>query len=542
MTSDGGDETVSDQATRSPQVVVSGRRPDGRWLELGVLAAIFGVAIFLRLEHLSTIPYGVSGDEAVSGLETRRVLHEGWIGLYSPLAAGQPTGVFYVMSMAVRVFGDSIFALRLVSAVAGVLSVGVLYALVRRNLGAGVAMVACALFAVSGWDLHFSRYAVPLGTWPLVVLLVMGSTVEALQTCRLRWWVSLGVFAGIGVYVYDAHLFFVALVSGFVVVTAIRDPAPLGRKRRPLLAGLVAAAVTVLPMGINAVNNPDAYLSHLRASSIFGHASWTSLESFSEQFRFLVGRYFGYWDHLCCHTDVDGIDGTGVVPLLPWAMALLAVLGIGLALWRLRHATDTRARLLLGLAVWITVLAPIASVISEGGEMRRTVPALPALCIFAALVVVEVGKWAGRTSATTPRLVAGALSIVVVLGVYQSSNVYRSFVGSDAEAAVFYRDLSAASRFMNGLSDSDYVYFLYERTSIGYESRLYLAPNVRGEDRSLEFATFDLRTDESDGDPVFMLLGRYIENLDDLQDMYPDGETIVGEGTPAPFVAYIPPR
>jgi 4-amino-4-deoxy-L-arabinose transferase-like glycosyltransferase len=501
-----------------------------------MLAAIFIAAIFLRFEHLGSIPQGVSGDEAVSGLETRRVLHEGWIGLYSPLAAGQPTGVFYIMSLSFRLFSDSILSLRLVSAIAGILSVGVLYAIVRRNLGANVAFVACALFAVSGWDLHLSRYAVPAGTWPLIVVIVMGVAVEALHTGSRRWWISLGFSTGIGIYIYDAHVFFAALVFVFVALMVMRSSA---RRSASLLAGLTAATVTVLPMGIKAIADPHGYLAHFRTSSIFGQSSWSHLESLSEQVRFLGGRYFGYWDRLCCHPTLDGIDGTGLVAMVPWAMTLLVVLGVGLAVWRLRGDGDPRTRLLLMLALWLTILSPISASISEGGEVRRTVPVLVALCIFAALPVAQVGAWTSLLS-LAPRAAVLAVGVLTALAVYQSSQVYPSFVDSDAVDGIFYRDLSAASRFMNDLPESAYVYFFYDRTSLGYETRLYLAPKVRGEDRSSEFGTFNLEIHDAVGDPVFVLLGKYIDSLDELKDIYPEGETVTGEGTPIPFVAYMP--
>src|SRR2546423_235297 len=52
--------------------------------EVVLLLALAAVAAFVRLHHLSTFPNGLHGDEAVAGLEGRRILNQGWIGVYSP--------------------------------------------------------------------------------------------------------------------------------------------------------------------------------------------------------------------------------------------------------------------------------------------------------------------------------------------------------------------------------------------------------------------------------------------------------------------------
>ena len=107
------------------------RRPTGvlarpaAW-ELAVVGVILAGAAVLRIYDLGSLPYGMSGDEANVGLEGERILHDGWVGPYSPYAMGQPAGVLYATAVPLALFGKSVVALRLEPAIAGVLTVAAL--------------------------------------------------------------------------------------------------------------------------------------------------------------------------------------------------------------------------------------------------------------------------------------------------------------------------------------------------------------------------------------------------------------------------------
>ncbi len=182
-------------------------------------------------------------------------------------------------------FGSTIFAIRLVPAVAGILTVVALFAYGRRNFGFGTAALAAAMLAVSSWHIGISRLAIPLAAWPLVGLLTAGALCEALRargpgatrSVPWRWWAAAGAFAGLGVYVYDANNFFVVVLALFLAGVAVVRR----RELRPLLVGaaLMAAAFLVVAAAMirYAAENPDGYLGHARYASIFNKPQWKSL-------------------------------------------------------------------------------------------------------------------------------------------------------------------------------------------------------------------------------------------------------------------------
>src|SRR5215212_10330699 len=147
-------------ATWRSRAVLDRARAGPIWWETTAVLATISVAAVFRLQDLSRIPYGITGDEAIFGLEGRRILEAGPIGPYSPFAAGQPAGMLYAAAGSISAFGSTIFAIRLVPAVAGVLTVIALYVYGRRNFGVLSGVLAAALLALSSWHIGISRFAV----------------------------------------------------------------------------------------------------------------------------------------------------------------------------------------------------------------------------------------------------------------------------------------------------------------------------------------------------------------------------------------------
>src|SRR3569833_4235214 len=87
--------TLLGRAWREPPaspVAPRGTWPAARrwgWVEVAAILSVLAIAVFLRAFELTTLPHGLHGDEAATGLEAQRILREGWIGLYSPLALGR---------------------------------------------------------------------------------------------------------------------------------------------------------------------------------------------------------------------------------------------------------------------------------------------------------------------------------------------------------------------------------------------------------------------------------------------------------------------
>src|SRR5262252_1086708 len=104
----------------------------------------------------------------------------------------------WLMDLSVRLFGLSSWSILVPEALAGVASVGVLYATVRRWFGPGAGLLAGAVMALTPVAVLMFRFNNPDAL--LVLLLTLGAyaTVRAVETASTRWLVFAGALVGFG--------------------------------------------------------------------------------------------------------------------------------------------------------------------------------------------------------------------------------------------------------------------------------------------------------------------------------------------------------
>jgi len=145
-----------------------------------LLIPILLLAFFLRLYKLSEFPVGFHIDEAQVGYNAYSLLKtaKDEFGNFLPhhlnvVNTGRPMGLFYLTAPSIAVFGLNEFAVRLPTAILGVLSIIVFYFLVNELFINGlkwnsklvnsltrnksIALTSSFLLAISPWHIIFSR-------------------------------------------------------------------------------------------------------------------------------------------------------------------------------------------------------------------------------------------------------------------------------------------------------------------------------------------------------------------------------------------------
>ncbi len=507
-----------------------------RALETALLLAVVLFAAILRLWDLSEIPHGFHGDEAVSGLEAERIWRENGIGPYTGAALGEPTGPLYVVALAIRIFGETIFAVRFVSVLAGVLTIVVLYFFARRFFDWKMALLAAFLLTISNWHLHFSRIGFPVAAWPLFVLLGVWFLLEAIERRHLLRWIFAGAVLGSGLYIYNAHVLFVAIAGLFAAWCLWRDKKITGRTRAfYFFAFAITLLCVAVPMLLYARRPESYFTAHFELYSLFRRAEWLQT-SYGMRSGVLIGRYLDFWERLCWHPVVDSADGTGIVPQMSLAVVLLAW-GGAFALWK------TRRDNVLILLVALLILLPCGAVITIDGTMRRTLALAPVLALFAACGVREISRmiqgW--KPSLRVPWHFA-LMCFLLLLGGKTLFDYYEYFPRTEQQSWAFVTGITEASQWVKKLPREAHIYFMSERWSQEYQTRQFLAPEIWIEDRSKEHGIFSLDEDDRDTDSVWLLLDKYQIMLPRIRALHPGGEVI--EGPPLPgtrencFVAY----
>jgi 4-amino-4-deoxy-L-arabinose transferase-like glycosyltransferase len=490
-----------------------------KYLEVGAATVIVLIALLLRTLDLSNLPAGFHGDEAVVGLEAQRILDEGYIGPYSPYAAGQPTGPIYLVAISVALFDNTFFAVRIVPALMGTLTVLALYIVARRSFGIPTALIAASILATMSWHLHFARIGFPLATWPLLAVLIAGSVAEAMRKSDWRWWAVSGALTGSGIYIYNAHPLYAAVVGLFIAgYLVLNRNASIRRDVTGAAIFGVAMLLVLIPMARFATAEDTYYWEHFDRDRLTETEEWRALDGTGEQARFLISEYRGTWNWLCCEPELDLVDGTGLTIITPPLMLWLAGAGMLIALGMYR-------RPLVYLGILVVLIMPLGPVLSVGGETRRTLVMAPFIAMFCALACIGAIDLAHRQG----RRVAYAASAVVLtltaLVMYLNMDLYfREFAEPELQEEILGKPIADAAKFLDDLPDDHYVYFYSDIWSIDYATRLFLAPDVRGEDRSHFFGEFTFDIDPERGPPLFVFLGTYLDEIDTVREIYPGRE------------------
>jgi len=131
-----------------------------------LLFLIFFIAIVLRLYKLGEYPIHLTNDEAAIGynaysiLKTARDEHGEFLPIiFKSFGDWKPGLYIYATVPSVWLFGINEFATRLPSAIAGIISVYLVYLLCKKLFTSKIAFFASFSLAINPWHIHFSRGA-----------------------------------------------------------------------------------------------------------------------------------------------------------------------------------------------------------------------------------------------------------------------------------------------------------------------------------------------------------------------------------------------
>ena len=544
------DQRVSSQPATTPR---AGARPAplrlldavlsarGTRVDIAVVAAITALAAGLRFWHLGTVPLGLHGDEAWTGIDARRILHEGWIGVYVRSALGQPAGPLYVTALLFSFLPETTATARFSMALFGVATVPLAYLAFSSMFNRTVGAFSSLLLAVMMWHLHLSRTAFMVSAWPLTEVATIWLLWLALRRRRMWLFGAAGAVHGLGVYTYNADLLF--LPVPFVAI-AWSVFAEHGRARRlRLLSGAAVFAATALivaaPLVDYAVRHWHTYQYHERIVSVTASQEWKDASILGKGG--MVRRRADEWVRGIAvggRPDLgDGLASDGH-PLVDPLTLFLAAIGLGTVLWRWRRPESA-------VVVAVLVLLPWGALLTvEDGLFRRTLGLTPFIALLAALPLAWL--WDGLWSIHDrwkPLFIVAVAGVVTLNGAWTVYQYFGPVQRTDTMRFVYPYQLDAASRFIAGLPPGTYIYFFSDRWRFDYETRRFLAPQATGEDRSKKFGATspdDAYRIDTTGDVAFVFLGTYVDDVDKVREQHPGGtETEARRGDDVLFRAYV---
>ncbi len=513
----------------SSRVVALSRWIAAERVDIAIVTCITLVAAVLRFWHLGTVPLGLHGDEAWTGIDARRILDEGWIGVYVQSALGQPTGPLYFTALLFKFFPDTTTTLRVSMAIFGVATIPLAYLAFATMFNRTAAAIGASLLALMMWHLHLSRTGFMVIAWPFAEMLVLWLLFLAMRRRSVWLFVAAGAAHGLGFYTYNVYTAFAFVPFVALIWMFFAEPGR-ARKVQVLRFAAVFAFVTLLvamPLIRYVTDNLDQYREHQQVVGLTDSVEWKRADA-SDRLHILWDRGREWERGLIYGNRPDLGDGLATQdhPVVSPVVLLLACGGIGMALSRVNK--PEYAILIAGV-----LFLPSGALLTIGdGLFRRTLGLAPFVAILAALPLAWLWQ---RASKLQPRARYAIFAAVLLVPIYTGARTTYQYFGpvQDTEDVkyVYPYQFDAASRYMNDLPHGTYVYLYSDRWSFDYETRRFLAPNAKGEDRSFEFRELPAGGSAAPLNPVigrakpvvFVFLGPYLDGIDEVMKRYPGG-------------------
>jgi 4-amino-4-deoxy-L-arabinose transferase-like glycosyltransferase len=208
--------------------------------------ALFGIlllAVLMDFYQLGQDGFGSYYPPAVRSMMDN--WHNFFFVAYDPggfTSIDKPPVGFWLQVLSAKIFGFNTVSILLPQALAGVLSVLLLYYLVRRHFGVVAGLIAALVLAISPVSVVTNRNATIDSTLALCLLIGAWAVLRAAETGRLRWLLLTAVIVGIGFNIKMLEAYLVVPAFGLLYLLA----APTSIRKRVLHLALALLVLLVV--------------------------------------------------------------------------------------------------------------------------------------------------------------------------------------------------------------------------------------------------------------------------------------------------------
>ncbi len=323
--------TLNGEATVSLQARLA-RAP---WQPALLVAALL-TGVVLRFYRIDSLPPGLHYDQAhdaILGWET-------WIGQNRPIYFTGFTGaeplMIYSIGVVMGILGRTVEALKVTSALYGILTVLATYPFARDLFGGAgtwrgrwVGLFATGFMATSTWHLVNSRNGLRVITLPLFEILTLWALWLALRSGRKRLFALFGVALGLTAYTYYSSRLVPIAMALLLALIAARSWRVFRANLAGLALGILVAAVVVAPLAWFYWRNPEYLFVRVDQVWVFNSAlskgdPWAALR---ENIPAVLAMF-------SISGDKNWRFNVVPEPIFNPAMSVLALAGLALFVWR----------------------------------------------------------------------------------------------------------------------------------------------------------------------------------------------------------------
>jgi len=350
-----------------------------KWLLLITIV----LAVFLRLYHLNSNPPSLSWDEAAVGWNANTIFHtrRDEYGTRLPLtfkSFGDYKAPVYIYLTApiVGLFGMNPVSVRLVSVLAGIASVYLLYLLGLELKNKQLGIIAAALLAITPWHVILSR---PAFEPNLALFFILSGTYLFLKAIKKPIYFTLCAFSfTLSLYTYHSPKIFVPIFLlglGFI----FRQQLLSNKLRKWLLISVFLGLIALSPLIKETLFSNSA--ARFQGTSVFYDAKGVIQPL---KFSIIMRMLTNYFIHF---SPVYLFSGSSIMPRLQLkAVGPLLLIEAPFLLLGLVHLLKNKRKTWAKFLLWWLIAGPVPAMIGkEAPHPLRAYNLLPPLIIITAL-------------------------------------------------------------------------------------------------------------------------------------------------------------
>ena len=378
-------------------------------LEIAGVAVVCTAALTFRTADLALHPYAFANDEGWMGVSGRFIPENIYAKFFSVGWGTQPILTFAPTALSLALLGQTIFAVRIVSAIEGTLTVLFLYLAGRELFNRRVAFLAAVVLAALPVHIHFSRLGFNNIITGMFAALLAWLVFRALRKGKISAYLWAGLATGSAIYTYLGTRLAIALAVGILGYVCISQRRYLRSHLVHLLVFTGAAMIVAGPQVAFFLANPDTFMARMTSEGILqnGWIQQQAAQGSQAVVMALIGQLSA---SSLVYISLPAPYGfyASPIPYLPPLAAVLMMVGMGYAFMKVRKPA------------YMTLLAWFWSVTILGGMLTASPPAsqrlimgFPAAALFVAICLDQTASFLERLAFKLPRLNARLLLTVV---------------------------------------------------------------------------------------------------------------------------------
>ena len=227
---------------RQSEAAAPAPRSNRKWEWIGLAALLVGTAV-AYIWGLGASGWANSFYSAAvqAGSVSWKAFFFGSSDAANSITVDKPPMSLWLMSLSVRIFGLSSWAMLIPQALLGVGSVALLWATIKRQFGAPAGLLAGLVLALTPVAALMFRFNNPDALLVLLMIAAVWASMRAVEDGRTRWLVLTGVLVGFGFLTKQLQVMLV--IPPIAMMYLFAGPPKLSKRLVQLVASLGAAIV-----------------------------------------------------------------------------------------------------------------------------------------------------------------------------------------------------------------------------------------------------------------------------------------------------------